>query len=124
MKGKAKVILRFLKGNTHFFVLALIFSMGNTVLNAIIPQIIRTSVDSILGSEPLPQSLKVFADPGTMLTAAATAVIIIACLNMLCNYWARTFTAKGSEHFVKDFRDTLFAHIQTLPFEWHTKHQT
>lgn len=124
MKGKARVILRFLKGNIHFFILALIFSMANTVLNAMIPQIIRTSVDSILGSEPLPEQLKVFADSGTMLTVAASAVIVIACLNMFCSYWARTFTAKGSEYFVKDFRDTLFAHIQTLPFEWHTKHQT
>lgn len=124
MREKAKLILRFLKGNKRFFVLALIFSMANTILNSMIPQVIRTSVDSILGKEPLPGLLRPFTDAGTALTAAAAAVVVIALLNMGCNYCARTFTAKGSEYFVKAFRDTLFGHIQKLPFEWHTKHQT
>ncbi len=131
MKRKPDLILRFLKGNTHFFLLALLFSMLNTILNAMIPQVIRVTVDSVLGTDPLPDFLKHFISEETVrgnvsvaLSAAAALIILIALCHMISNYNARTFTAKGSEHFVKDLRDALFGHIQKLPFEWHTRHQT
>lgn len=131
MKKKPDLILRFLKGNTHFFVLALLFSMLNTVLNALIPQVIRVTVDSVIGTSPIPSFLgnilpesAIRQNVPTALTAAAGLIILIAFCHMISNYSARTYTAKGSEYFVKDLRDALFAHIQRLPFEWHTRHQT
>ena len=39
--GKWKLISRFLKGNVHMFVLVFIFSMLNTLFNALTPQIVR-----------------------------------------------------------------------------------
>ena len=50
--GKLHVITRFLKGNLHMFVLVLVFSMLNTVFNSLTPQIVRISVDSVIGGEP------------------------------------------------------------------------
>ena len=47
--GKWKLISRFLKGNVHMFVLVFIFSMLNTLFNALTPQIVRISVDSVIG---------------------------------------------------------------------------
>jgi ATP-binding cassette subfamily B protein len=37
---------------------------------------------------------------------------------------ARMGTAKGTERFIKNLRDTLFAHTQYLPFFWHTSNRT
>ena len=60
--GKLHVITRFLKGNLHMFVLVLVFSMLNTVFNSLTPQIVRISVDSVIGGEP-------YNLPGWLITA-------------------------------------------------------
>ena len=47
--GNMKMILQFLKGIRYLFVLSVIFAMIQTVLNALTPQIIRYTVDSVIG---------------------------------------------------------------------------
>ena len=91
------------------------------------------TVDSILGAEDarLPAWLlgalgfaDLRAEPGRALWLAAAAVTVSAALRAVCGYGQRVSLAKGSEGFVKGIRDALFEHIQSLPFEWHTAHQT
>lgn len=131
--GKVHVITRFLKGNLHMFVMVLVFSMLNTVFNSLTPQIVRLSVDSIIGGEP-------YNLPGWLITAlnleelkgsgwqvllmAGAAIMVTAIVSGICNYVSKMEMAKGSEGFVKGIRDQLYAHIQKLPFSWHVKHQT
>ena len=59
-RRRTGLILHFLRGNVHLFVIALVFSMLNTVFNALTPQIIRVTVDSIIGGAPvaIPDFLK------------------------------------------------------------------
>ena len=128
-RGKAALIWHFLRGVLGLFLAALVFSMLNTVCNAVTPQIIRTTVDSIIGDKP-------FALPNTAaewmggleltraLAWAAGAVLAAAAASGVCNYFSRLCTAKCSERFVKGIRDELYGHIQRLPFAWHTAHQT
>ena len=62
MKGKAEksgkytkvsLIIEFLRGNKHYFILSIIASMFVTGLEMISPQLIRTTVDSIIGTEKM-----------------------------------------------------------------------
>ena len=53
-KSKAyAVVFRFVKENLWLFGLGLLCSMLNTAFNSLTPQIIRMTVDSIIGSEAL-----------------------------------------------------------------------
>ncbi len=131
--AKVRLIRRFLRGNLHYFVLAIVFACLGMVFNALTPQIIRITVDSILGSEPLelPSFLHglldvdtLRSDPKNALLLAAGAVLIAALLRGLCGYGQRTNLSKGSEGFVKGIRDSLFSHIQKLSYRWHTAHST
>ena len=45
---KAQLILRFLKGSKKYFAMAVAASFVTTILNALIPQIFRFTVDSVL----------------------------------------------------------------------------
>lgn len=129
--GKAALIWRFLRGSAWLFASALLFSMLNTAFNALLPQIIRVTVDSVLGGAP-------FALPAWLVSAlalgqsaltrslllAAAGVLLAAALSGVCNFFSRLHTAKCSEGFIKAIRDELYGHIQRLPFAWHTAHQT
>ena len=131
--GKLKLISRFLKGNLHMFVLVFIFSMMNTLFNALTPQIVRISVDSVIGGADwqLPGwlvdtfHLETIRQNGWYaLLLAGAGIMAASVLSGICNYVTKMEMAKGSEGFVKSIRDQLYEHIQKLPFSWHVKHQT
>lgn len=131
--GKAAMIFRFLKPCLPLMMTGLFFSAMITVCQAFIPQVIRISVDGVLGSDlsKIPEWVKAFLseetireNPGKMLTIAALAVILLAAINIAANYYSKVFAAKGSESFVKGMRDQLYDHIQKLPYSWHVKNQT
>lgn len=115
-RGKYSVIFRFMKGNIHYFLLTLIFSMLITGCNALIPQIVKYAVDEILpmGPEKGRQALLFLAG----------AVAVTAIVSGIVNYMNKICLAKGSENFLKSMRDTLYHHIEHLPFAWHVRHQT
>lgn len=130
---KAAMIFRFLKPCLPLMLTGLFFSAMITVCQAFIPQVIRISVDGVLGSDlsKIPEWVKAFLseetireNPGKMLTIAALAVILLAAINIAANYYSKVFAAKGSESFVKGMRDQLYDHIQKLPYSWHVKNQT
>lgn len=131
-KNNTGLIWRFLKGSAGLFVTALVFSMLNTALNAVTPQIIRVAVDSVIGGQPagLPawfnRLLAGFPTGGQSqkLLLAAGAILLVAAFSGISNYVSRMGVAKGSESFVKALRDQLFGHIQRLPYAWHNQNQT
>ena len=130
-REKVQLIVRFLRGSIHYFVVALLCACLGMVFNALTPQVIRLTVDSILGAEqpslpaflqpllPLLQAQKLHA-----LWLAAAAVLLLALLRGFCNYGQRTQLSRGSESFVKRIRDGLYDHIHHLSFSWHTAHST
>ena len=131
--GKAKLVVRYLRPVAWLFALGLLMRLFSQVFNALIPQIVRVTVDSVLGTEKpqLPAALAgalpietLRADPAMALVWAAGAVVLFAVLRGFAIFGQRLFLARGSEGFVKGIRDELFSHIQRLPFAWHTAHQT
>ena len=127
-REKTALVMRFLRGNLHYFVLALVFACLGMVFNALTPQIIRVTVDSVLGEKPLelPKVAEplLSLEPMTALWWAAGGVLLTALLRGLCGFGQRVNLAKGSEGFVKSIRDALFHHIQRLSYSWHTAHST
>ena len=115
------------------FVTALLGSVLNTVFNTVTPQILRLTVDSVIGGAPfaLPaallapvQALTAGKPIGTLLLYAAAAVALSAALSGCCFYVYRVCTIRCAETFTKNMRDRLFYHIQRLPLSWHSVNQT
>ena len=82
------VVFRFVRSNLWLFGLGLLCSVLNTAFNSLTPQIIRLTVDSIIGSGELPAWLENLGvgqmaadDPAKMLLLAAAAVLITAILS-------------------------------------------
>ena len=71
-RTKRALIWRFLRPYLWLFALTLAFSMGNTVLSSLTPQVVRVAVDSILGGEPLPKVVTALAPPALLAAGIVT----------------------------------------------------
>ena len=132
-REKLSLIGKYLRPCWGHFAAALLCACLAMVFNALTPQIIRLTVDSILGPETpqLPGFLiswlnwaALEAQPLRALWWAAAAVLLTALLRGVCNYGQRLQLARGSESYVKGIRDDLYRHIQYLPFAWHKNNPT
>ena len=131
--SRVQLIFLFLRGSKRYYLLAILGSLFVTLTEMITPQIIKLTVDSVIGSEPLrvPGFLAALVDAvggvealkGNLLWIAA-AVVLIAALTAVFRFVNLLETARASETFVCRIRNLLFAHIQRLPFAWHMKNQT
>lgn len=131
--SRVQLIFLFLRGSKRYYLLAILGSLFVTLTEMITPQIIKLTVDSVIGSEPLrvPGFLAALIDAvggvealkGNLLWIAA-AVVLIAALTAVFRFINLLETARASETFVCRIRNLLFAHIQRLPFAWHMKNQT
>lgn len=114
---RMNLILRFFKGSKRFFIIAVLASLATTILNALIPQIFRFTIDSVLDGD----GYKYLA---SHLWVMSLLLIGVALLSGGALFLTRTYTAKSGENFAKNLRDALFSHVQRLPMKWHDKHQT
>lgn len=130
---RARLIGTFLQGRIHLFVVALLFSVLATVFNALTPQVIKFTVDTIIGGAPPQSEITLLAGFQKQLSAlpfiqgllcCGAAILVIALLSGVCTYQSRTGLAKGAEGFVQALRDRLYIHIERLPFSWHVKNST
>lgn len=114
---RINLILRFFKGSKRFFIIAVLASLATTILNALIPQIFRFTIDSVLDGD----GYKYLA---SHLWVMSLLLIGVALLSGGALFLTRTYTAKSGENFAKNLRDALFFHVQRLPMKWHDRHQT
>lgn len=135
MKNKDRIsfILKFLRGNAYCFVITVIMSALVTATDSIIPQIIRYTVDSLIGGKPaeLPASaVSAINRLGgneflrSHLYFISAAVVITALFSALFGYLSRVYNSRGSELYAESMRNALFSHIKRLPFLWHSKNNT
>lgn len=133
-KGRGKLICRFLKGSKALFILCMFCAALSALADMIIPQIIRITVDNVIGGAPVrdlagPVRAMLTALGGTdvlrqKLWISALGVLAVALVNAAALYGFRVVNVKASETLVKTMRDTLFSHIERLPFQWHMSHHT
>ncbi len=127
------MINRFAVGSRRYFVLAVLAAVLSILFTFLMPQIVGFTVDSVIGAKEtaLPAFLnglyekiggRGFLRANIILCAASVAAC--SALASVFGYFNRLGTAKGTERFIKRLRDTLFSHIQRLPFSWHTENRT
>jgi len=132
-KNKTTLILECLTGIKRFFAVSIVCSLFSLICTALIPQIISVTVNSLVGATGtgLSQRIaelfgtdRILDHPVSGLLAVSGSILVIALLGGIMTYGQKNMLAKGSEAFVKRIRDNLFAHIQRLPFAWHSANQT
>ncbi len=131
--SKVSLVVEFLKGNLHYFVISIIAAMAVTGLDMVIPQLIRSTVDSVIGTEPL--DLPAFCEEWVAkiggvgylrenIWMIGILIAVIAIFTALFRYLFNMYNTMGAEALVRTMRNRLFSHIQKLPFSWHMKNQT
>ena len=132
-RGKLKMTLGFMRGGTGYFIISIVAALLLALLDTLSPKIISVTVDNVLGSEPaeLPEwalslidSLGGFDFFRSHLYYVALLLVALGLLTAMFQYCNRVFNTKGAETLVKNMRDSIFTHIDRLPFSWHMKNQT
>ncbi|MEG1874224.1 MAG: ABC transporter ATP-binding protein [Angelakisella sp.] len=123
----------FTKGVRRYLALAILCIAVYTFFNFLSPQIIRFTVDTVIGTEPsaLPPSFTLLLEQWggrdmlrQNLIFCGLAIILCAAIHAIFNFFSRMSMAVFTQGFVKSLRDRLFTHIQRLPMSWHSQNQT
>ena len=128
------LIWSFLKGSRAFFLLCMLSAALSAMADMITPQMVRVAVDQVIGgagTESLSPQVRelISAFGGTTylrenLWIMAAGIMAVAAVKAASQYGFRVFNAKGGETLVKTMRDSLYTHIERLPFSWHMQHHT
>jgi len=130
---KVSLVVDFLRGNLHYFVISILSALAVTGIDMITPQLIRSTVDSVIGTEPLDLpafAVRLVEQIGGVdylrghIWAIAVLVVVLAVLAAVFRYLNNMYNTMGAEALVRTMRNKLFSHIQKLPFSWHMKNQT
>ena len=123
---KSSLIAHFLRGSLHFFVVSTVSAFAVILLEMLIPQLVRFTVDSVIGTEEPAGIFAWLKNTAVLKTlwVIPVAVALLAVFVAVFRYMHRYYNVKGSEGLVKTMRDELFAALQRLPFSWHMKNQT
>lgn len=122
-----------LKGSVRYFVLCMLAGLLFTCCQLVIPQILRITVDSVIGDEPLtlPAVLqKPFAVIGGLdglksgMWRSALLLLVFGTLSAVFRYLMNLSSAKAGETLVETSHNLLYHHIQHLPWSWLNKNPT
>lgn len=129
----ARLLLQFLKGSKLLFILSVLFSALSSLCEMLNPQIIRAAIDNAIGGKPstfpawvnaLVEEAGGFAYLGENLWMMALAVVAVAGVRIVAEFMTSLSNTAASEILVKNMRDTLFSHIERLPYSWHMENHT
>lgn len=131
--SRLRLVSSFLDGSKRWFLAAILSTIGLALTNMLTPQIVRVTVDSVLGSEPfdLPPFLvglinrlggaEVLREKLWMI---GIVIVGIAVFGFAFFYGSRVFNTKAAETLVKTMRDKVFRHLLALPDDWYGKNRT
>ena len=131
--SKFTMLLLFLRGSKRFFTMSILASAVVAALDMVTPQVIRIVVDGCLSSqtETLPGVVRRYLDEAggrefiiSHLYMAALAILAAAALSAVFQYLNNYLNSVATERMMKTTRDTLYAHIERLPYSWHMENQT
>ncbi len=124
---------RFTKGLRHHFLMAMILTLVAIVANYMTPQVIRITVDSVLGDTPfnLPNFVVNWINQNggremlrNHLVLCAAFAVLFALISGFSTYFSRKHMSAACEGTICRLRNQLFEHVQKLPFSWYNKNQT
>jgi len=97
------------------------------------PLIIRFTVDSVIGSAPaeLPFGIATLTAEGSFIPfvkaniwLAGLGIVLVSLIAHGLTFLRGKLSAEVSEEFARRLKNTLYDHIQKLPYSWHSKVQT
>lgn len=127
------MLWEFLKGSKLFYIMTVITVMISSAADMLSPQVVSFTVDAVIGKETvnLPDAAQKLVDAvggveylAENLWILALAIVAIAFVSAIMRYFFTVFYTKAAETTVLTMRNSLFTHIEHLPFSWHMKNQT
>ena len=127
------MIWRFLKGSKALFTVSILSTALAALAEMVSPQIIRVAVDNVILRQPAELSAPImalveraggFEHLRENIWILAVAVLAVAVVRVAAQYIFRVANTKAAETMVKTMRDSLYSHIERLPFSWHVKNRT
>ena len=131
--GKFRMMADFTKGSRAMFVFCIAATALSAFADMLTPQIIRTSIDNVIPktdkdatglSAWMIEKLGGIEFLGDNIWVMAVALVAVAAVMVLMQYALRVANARASERLVKTMRDSVFSHIERLPYRWHQKVRT
>jgi len=130
---KIQLLFSVMQGKKRFFVGAMLSTLITVLLGLITPLVLRTTVDSIIGTTPmdLPASVITWITSiggrETLLHNLWICSLVLICVSLfsavfqfLHGYWA----AVGSERVSETLRNRLYSHLANLPYNYHVHAET
>ena len=131
--GRIALIASAAEGRRFRFFLCCAATFGTVGFNFLNPQIIRFTIDSCLGDIPLKAPEPVISLIQKLggqeyirnnIWICSLFVLAAAILSALCNRVRRFTGTEIGETIAWKLRNTLYSHIQRLPYSWHINCQT
>lgn len=129
----ATLLWQFIKGSKLYFIISIIFALIAAFTDTLNPQIISATLDGVLNNktenvsaivEKIIMTIGGYDFVRQNIIYMAILVVSLAIVTGIARYGNRVFNTLGSETFLKNSRDNIFAHIEKLPFSWHRKNKT
>ena len=127
--GNGAVLHRMLRGSVRYFVICILSGVTFTALELVIPQILRLTVDSVIGDKAADLPARLQRLWGAAYFRAhmlwiALALAAVGLLSAAFRYAMNLYSSIACETMVKTSRDLLYHQIQQLPWSWHMKNAT
>ena len=127
-----KKLLKFMEGYRLIYLFGMLSILISQILTSATPLILRTTVDSIIGEEPITSSIvqrivKYFGDRDYLREKLWIIGVILVGITILRGgflFLKNTLASKAAESTTKKIRDKLYDHIQRLPYDYHVKSET
>lgn len=124
-------ILKYLKGKRLKYSGAIISVIIIAMMDMIQPLFIRSTIDSIIGTEAFDGNIKNFfyfiGGRNYLIKNLWLLALILFGITIIQNifrYYRGLWSADASETFAKKVKDDLYNHIQHLPYDYHVKVET
>ncbi|MCX7695924.1 MAG: ABC transporter ATP-binding protein/permease [Caloramator sp.] len=126
------MFFKFMKGYRLKYIFASISIIISSFLSVIIPIIIKTSIDSVIGNKEIESSyvLSLFNYLGGRdylrkhLYIVALLIVLITALNGLFMFIKGKWASQAAEATAKNLRDSLYSHLQRVYYNFHVEAKT
>lgn len=127
-----KKMFSFMDGYKYLYALSILALIISQIFVTLMPIIIQTTIDSILGTKEISSGLinkfVIFLGGAEYIRSnlwiIALIIVATASLRGVFTFLKSYLSSIASENTVKNMRDSMYDHIQRLPYEFHVNAKT
>ena len=129
---KLKLLFKFMEGNRMIYLGATISMILATLFTTALPIVMRGIIDSVIGSEPISlpgwitERIQLIGGRNKLvenLLAVCSILVILTICQGVFQFLKGKLVAIAAENSGKKIRDSLYNHLQHLPYDYHVKSQ-